>query len=248
MQKTGNRISSKVKDIKTAIIFLMPSLVVFSVFVFFPLVFSFYLSFHKWNLISPTKIFIGFKNYFDVFFSDPLFYKVLWNTTVFSVVVVFVTLTLGLILAIILNKDISGKSIYRAAIFMPYITSVSAMALLWLWIFDPTYGLINSTLTFLNITGPKWLSSIEWSLPALIIMTIWRFTGYSMLLYLGGLQNLPEEVREAAIVDGASDWKLFWYITFPLLSPTTFFIAITSIITMFKNFETVPFLILLKEP
>lgn len=231
--------SSKVQDLKTAIIFLAPSLLIFSTFVFFPLVFSLYLSFHKWNLISPKKTFIAFKNYIELFFNDPLFYKVLLNTTIFSVVVVVVTLILGLILAIILNRDIPFKSIYRAGIFLPYVTSVSAMALVWLWIFDPTYGLINVILGFFGINGPKWLSSVDWALPALIIMTIWRFTGYSMLLYIGGLQNLPDELREAATVDGATGWKLFWHITLPLLSPTTFFIALTSIITMLKNFETV---------
>jgi len=233
------RLPLKLRDLPTAIIYLAPSLVVFSVFVFFPLVFTIYLSFHKWNLISPKKTFIGFGNYIQVFTEDPLFIKVLWNTTVFSVVVVLATLIFGLILALILNREIAGKSFYRAGIFMPYVTSAAAMALVWLWIFDPIYGLFNSVLRVLGINGPAWLASVDWALPALIIMTIWRFTGYSMLLYIGGLQNLSNEIREAAIVDGATGWKLFWSVTFPLLSPTTFFITITSLITMFQNFETV---------
>lgn len=227
------------RDLPVALAYLAPSLLVFSVFVFFPLVFSFYLSFQKWDLISPGPVFTGFNNFNRLISRDPLFFKVLWNTTIFSVVVVVVSMVFGLALAILLNRKLAGRTIYRASIFLPYVTSPAAMALVWLWIFDPQYGLINAILRSLGIAGPKWLASVEWALPALIIMTIWRFTGYDMLIFIGGLQGLSTDIVEAAIVDGASGWRLFWKITFPLISPTTFFIAVTSFITMFQNFETV---------
>jgi len=229
----------KFKDLSTVIVYLAPSFLVFSVFVFFPLFFSLYLSFHKWNLISPTKIFIGLGNFTRMFTKDPLFFKVMLNTTIFSLVVVVVSLFLGLALALILNSKIRGRTIYRAGIFLPYVTSPAAIALVWLWILDPKYGLLNDILRIVGIRGPEWLASVKWALPAIILMTIWRFVGYDMLLFIGGLQSLSPEIQEAAVVDGAGWWTLFWRITFPLLSPTTFFIAVTSFITMFQNFETI---------
>ena len=229
----------KYKDLPVALTYLAPSLLVFSVFVFFPLVFTLYLSFNKWDLISPKSVFVGLGNFERMFFHDALFLKVLRNTTIFSVVVVLVAMALGLALAIVLNKNIRGRSVYRAGIFMPYVTSAAAIAMVWLWIFDPKYGLLNDILRMAGIPGPEWLASVDWALPAIMIMTIWRFTGYDMLLFIGGLQNLSTEVLEAARVDGADGLTLFWHITFPLLSPTTFFVAVTSFITMFQNFETV---------
>jgi multiple sugar transport system permease protein len=174
-----------------------------------------------------------------MFTKDPLFFKVLVNTTIFSVVVVVVSLFLGLALALILNSKIRGRTIYRAGIFLPYVTSPAAIALVWLWILDPKYGLLNDILRIVGIRGPEWLASVKWALPAIILMTIWRFVGYDMLIFIGGLQSLSPEIQEAAVVDGAGWWTLFWRITFPLLSPTTFFIAVTSFITMFQNFETI---------
>ncbi len=235
----NKKLSKKFKDLPVALTFLAPSIIIFSVFVFFPLAFSLYLSFHDWDMISPDSVFVGLKNFEQLLFKDSLFIKVLLNTTIFSVAVVVIAMGLGLALAIVLNRKIAGRNIYRAAIFMPYVTSAAAMALVWLWIFDPKYGLLNDVFRLAGITGPEWLASVDWALPALIIMTIWRFVGYDMLIFIGGLQSLSTEVIEAARVDGADGWSLFWKITFPLLSPTTFFIAVTSFITMFQNFETV---------
>jgi ABC-type sugar transport system permease subunit len=233
------RLSRKYKDLPVAIAYLAPSLLIFGVFVFFPLIFSLYLSFNKWDMISPNSLFVGFSNFERLLFHDSVFLKVLRNTTVFSIVVVLAAMALGLLLAIILNKKVLGRSLYRAGIFLPYVTSAAAMAMVWLWIFDPQYGLLNALLRMVGIPGPEWLASVDWALPAIIIMTIWRFVGYDMLLFIGGLQSLSNDVMEAARVDGADGLTLFWYITFPLLSPTTFFVAVTSFITMFQNFETV---------
>ncbi len=235
----ARRDRAPVRDLPTALAYLSPSLLIFGVFVFFPLAFTAYLSFTKWNLVSPSGTFVGINNYVRLLTKDPLFWKVLRNTAVFSVTVVVVAMVLGLALALLLNRPLRGRSLYRAGIFSPYVTSAAAMALVWLWIFDPQYGLINSALKAVGLQGPEWLASTTWALPALIIMTIWRFVGYDMLIFLGGLQNIPQEMIEAARIDGARESQVFRHITLPLLSPTTFFIAVTSFITMFQAFETV---------
>lgn len=225
-------------DTLVAGLFLTPSLIVFGVFVFFPLVYTLWLSTTDWNLISPEKGFVGFGNYLRLM-RDPLFWKVLSNTAIFSVFTVGIAVSLGLFIAVSINTKLFGRTFYRTCIFLPYVTATSAMALVWLWIFDPQYGFANLMLKRLGVSGPEWLASTSWAMPAIIIMTVWRFAGYIMLLYLGGLQSINRELLEAASVEGASRRVIFWKITFPLLSPTTLFVLITTFITMLQNFETV---------
>jgi ABC-type sugar transport system permease subunit len=222
----------------TAGLLLLPSLLVFGVFVFFPLIYTLLLSLTDWNLISPDKKFVGLRNYLKLL-NDPLFWKVLANTGVFSFFAVAISVSLGLFIAVLINRRTPGRTLFRTAIFLPYVTATSAMALVWLWIFDPQYGFLNMVLKALGFRGPEWLASTSWAMPAIVIMTIWRFTGYIMLIYLGGLQGIDNELLEAASVEGAGRAAIFWKITFPLLSPTTLFVVITTLITMFQNFETV---------
>ena len=222
----------------TAGLFLLPSLLVFGIFVFFPLVYTFWLSATDWNLISPDRNFLAFGNYLRLL-GDPLFWRVLANTAIFSASVVALAVSLGLFIAVSINRKIAARTMYRTMIFLPYVTATSAMALVWLWIFDPQYGFLNMVLRGFGIHGPEWLGSTSWAMPAIVIMTVWRFTGYIMLLYLGGLQGINGELLEAASVEGAGRAAIFWKITFPLLSPTTLFVVITTLITMLQNFETV---------
>jgi ABC-type sugar transport system permease subunit len=222
----------------TAGLLLLPSLLVFGVFVFFPLIYTLLLSLTDWNLISPDKKFVGLRNYLKLL-NDPLFWKVLVNTGVFSFFAVAISVSLGLFIAVLINRRTPGRTLFRTAIFLPYVTATSAMALVWLWIFDPQYGFLNMVLKALGFRGPEWLASTSWAMPAIVIMTIWRFTGYIMLIYLGGLQGIDNELLEAASVEGAGRAAIFWKITFPLLSPTTLFVVITTLITMLQNFETV---------
>jgi ABC-type sugar transport system permease subunit len=228
----------KWKDSKVALLFLAPSLLVFSIFVFFPLLFSFFLSLTEWNLVSSEKPFVGFQNFLRLF-KDPLFWKVVSNTAVFSIAVVAGSMGFGLVLAVLLNLKIQYRTVYRTGMFLPYVTTPAAMALVWLWIFDTKYGLINFFLSFLGVSGLEWIGSVHWAMPALIIMTIWRFTGYDMLIFIGGLQRIEHELLEAAEMEGAGRFTTFFKIILPLLSPTTLFIAVTSLITMLQNFETV---------
>jgi ABC-type sugar transport system permease subunit/glycerophosphoryl diester phosphodiesterase len=237
---SGRGFGQKLKgDGFVAAAFLLPSLAVFSVFVFAPLGFSFYLSLTGWNLISPEKPFVGLKNFSDLA-ADQLFWKVMWNTVVFSLAVVVLAMVIGLFLASLLNNTkLKGRTVLRTGLFLPYVTTPAAMALVWLWIFDAKYGLLNLALGFVGINGIEWIGSVQWALPALVIMTIWRFVGYDMLIFLAGLQRIERELIEAATVEGAKAPAIFFRITLPLLSPTTLFIAVTSLITMFQNFETV---------
>lgn len=225
-------------DAVAAGIFLFPSLMVFATFVFFPLIYTIWLSATDWNLISPDKNFLAFGNYLKLL-RDPLFWRVLANTAVFSIATVFLSVSLGLFIAVSINRKIAARTMYRTLVFLPYVTATSAMALVWLWIFDPQYGFLNMVLKVVGVRGPEWLGSTAWAMPAIIIMTVWRFTGYIMLLYLGGLQSINGELLEAASVEGAGKTVVFWKITFPLLSPTTLFVVITTLITMLQNFETV---------
>lgn len=235
---TRNEKKQQRGDALTAAFLLFPSLIVFGVFVFFPLIYTALLSITDWNLISPVKKFIGIGNYIKLI-KDPLFWKVLANTGIFSFLVVAISSSLGLFIAVLINRKIIGRTFFRTAIFLPYVTATSAMALVWLWIFDPQYGFLNMILKALGLTGAEWLASTSWAMPAIVIMTIWRFTGYIMLLYLGGLQSIDNELLEAAAVEGAGRVQTFWKISFPLLSPTTLFVIITTLITMLQNFETV---------
>jgi ABC-type sugar transport system permease subunit len=225
-------------DFPTAVLYLAPSLAVFGVFVFFPLIYTVWLSMMDWNLISPDIRFVALGNFMRLF-RDPLFWRVLGNTVVFAVCTVLVSACLGLFVAVSINEKIIARTVYRTAIFLPYVTATSAMALVWLWIFDPQYGFLNLALKAAGIKGPEWLASTSWAMPAIIIMTVWRFTGYIMLLYLGGLQRIDRELLESAAVEGAGPAAVFWKITFPLLSPTTLFIIVTTLLTMLQNFETV---------
>lgn len=225
-------------ELMTAFLFLLPSLVIFGVFVYYALGFNIYLSFTSWNFLSPQKTFIGFENYIRLF-SGPRFVQALMNTVNFSVGSVAISLVIGLMLALLLNQKIPARGLFRTIIFSPYVTTTAAIALLWMWIFQPRYGLINFGLSLIGVQGPSWLSDSKWAMPALIIMEIWRSVGYVMVIFLAGLQNIPGELYEAAEIDGATGFRKFIYITLPLLSPTTFFIVVTSLLSAFNTFDQV---------
>jgi len=222
----------------TALMFLLPSLIIFGVFVYYALGFNIYLSFTSWNFLSKTKDFIGLANYTRLFDST-VFWRALANTAYFAGGSVSISLLIGLFLAILLNQKIPAKGLMRTVIFSPYVTTTAAIALLWIWIFQPQYGLINLFLGFLGIEGPHWLANTKSAMPALIIMQVWRNVGYTMVIFLAGLQNVPGELYEAAEMDGATGWRKFVSITLPLLSPTTFFITLTSLLSAFNTFDQV---------
>ncbi len=216
---------------------LLPSLLGVGIFTLIPVLASFGLSFAQWNLLSPPK-WVGFANY-AALMSEPLFWKVLGNTFVYAFSVVLFEVPIALALAIALNQQGWVVKIFRTVFFLPVVTSMIAIALVWNWIYDPQYGLLNAALGAIGIKPIAWLFTTDWALPALIVMGIWKNVGYSMVIFLAGLQNIPDELYEAASIDGANPWQQFLNVTLPMVSPTLFFVTTMSTITAFQIFDSV---------
>lgn len=217
--------------------FLAPSLIGMLVFIVYPILSSFWLSFHDWNMLSAPK-FVGLEN-FQALLDDKDFWRALRYTLNFIVLYVPIVFVLGLALSLFLNQKLRGIVVVRAATFLPVVASWVVVSLIWKWIFNPQYGLINHALSLIGIEGPAWLFEPQTALYAMVITSVWKDVGYMALLYLGGLQAISETYYEAAKIDGASRWQQLWSITIPLLSPTMFFVAITLLINYFQIFDQV---------
>lgn len=228
----------KRRDGISAIFFLTPTLIIFLTFILFPVIFSFYLSFHEWNMFSSEAAYIGLENYKKMFQSEE-FWSVLKNTAIYTLGTVPLNMALALLVAIALNKKIKGKKFLRTAFFAPVIISPVAAAVIWRWIYDPNYGLLNYSISFLGVDSINWLNDPTAAMFALIIMGVWKTFGINMVLFSAGLQGIPETYYEAAEIDGAGRWSKFWKITVPMLAPTTFFIMIMSMISSFQVFDLV---------
>ncbi|MDQ1301693.1 MAG: Sugar transporter permease [Chloroflexota bacterium] len=216
--------------------FLGPAFFFLIVLILFPIVFAFWISLHDWSLIPREFPLIGLKNYVEAF-ADSLTLKSLKNTVVYTVGAVPVSMALSLILALIMNQDkLPFRTGFRTAYFIPVITSWVAVSFIWVWMFEPRYGLVNSFLALFGVTGIKWLASPIWALPAIMIVAVWKGLGYNMVIFLAGLQGVPRELHEAAKIDGANRWQSFWHITFPLLNPTIVFITVTAVIGSLQVF------------
>lgn len=223
---------------RAAWLFLAPSLVLFAIFTAIPVISAFFISFTQWNLFNEVT-WVGLGNYLELA-KDEIFAKVLGNTAYFVLVSVPVQIVLALACALVLNRGIKGQTFFRVVYFLPVVTSTIAAALVWAWLFNSNFGLINAALSLVGVTDlPKWMGSTRWAMPAIIIVSIWQNLGYAMVLFLAGLQNIGKDVHDAAALDGATGWDRFWHITLPLLSPTTFFVLVISIIGSFQVFELV---------
>ncbi|HXF62720.1 MAG TPA: sugar ABC transporter permease [Caldilineaceae bacterium] len=216
-------------------LFVAPLILGLLVFTYGPVLAAFGLSFTKGDYISTPR-WIGLGNY-QALLNDDLFWRSLRNTVYYVVGVVPAGLVLSLLLALAMNQKLRGIVFFRTIYFLPTITSSVAISLMWLWIYNPEFGVLNFLLRQIGIKGPAWLSTPEWAMPAVIIMAIWRGLGYNMLIFLAGLQGIPEVYYEAAEIDGAGPFAKFWYITVPLLSPTTFMLLILGLIGAFQVFE-----------
>jgi multiple sugar transport system permease protein len=217
---------------------IAPSGLLFLAFLAFPLVFSLWLSLLNWNLMTPHFTFVGVQNYVNLL-TDHVIWNSLGVTAYYIVGSVPTRMALALALALFLNQKVRGLGIYRTLYFTPVVTSGIAVSLVWLWIFDPTWGIANWVLSIVNIPPQQWLSSPTESMPALILMSIWKSIGFDTVIYLAGLQGIPGSYYEAARVDGATPWQLFRHITWPLLAPTTFFILVTGVIGASQVFDQV---------
>ena len=228
----------KVREALWGYLFLLPNILGFLAFNIFPLLFAIGMSFTRWDLISePT--FIGLGNYEKLFLEDESFRIAVKNTLFFTAMSVPAGTIISLLLANVLNQKIRGTTFYRTAYFLPVVSSSIAIALVWAWVFNPDFGLVNELLSTFGLPRLKWLASSTWALPAIVIVSVWRGIGPSTVIFLAGLQGIPEELYDAAKIDGANARQLFRHITIPMLSPTTFFVIVVSIIGSFQVFDLV---------
>lgn len=217
--------------------FLLPSFVGLLVFLILPIIAVAVLSFFNWGLIAqPT--FIGLGNYSRLFGSSSFWHSLL-VTFYYILLNIPMQTVFALLLALLLNQKIPGRGIFRTLFVVPWMATAVAMGIVWQWIFDPQYGSLNSFLSLFHITGPAWLSSPGWALPAIAAVNIWQYTGYNMLFFLAGLQGIPPDFYEASSLDGAGPVRKFFTITLPLLTPTLFFVLVTDVIGSAQVFDTV---------
>ncbi|HIS35263.1 TPA: sugar ABC transporter permease [Candidatus Scatousia excrementigallinarum] len=214
-------------------IFILPALLGTFIFIIIPVICSFGLSFTKWDLLNPVQ-FAGLQNYIEIF-NEPLFGKILLNTIVFAVSTSILGVIIPLILAVILNSKIRSSEFYKTAYFLPFITPMIVIGIVWQWIFDPNIGLLNKLL-HLHI---NWLYDTHWALPALIIVSVWKLIGYNMIIFLSSLSGISNSMFEAAKIDGAGHVKTFLYVTVPMLSPSIFFVIIITAISSFQIFDLI---------
>jgi len=241
----------KWKELLVASAFLAPNLIGFLTFTAFPVIVSLLLSFFEWDIISWPPKFVGFDNFIRLLgwhlqaghwiAHDPLFWKFAWNT-LFLMFSIPINMMGSLALAWMLHQRLKGLVVFRTMAFLPSISSAVAVALLWTWLYNPHFGLVNHAieesgkLLHLHLTGPQWLSDPAWAKPALMLMSFWTLVGgMNMIYYLAALQGIPHELYEAAEIDGAGTWRTFWAVTWPMISPTTFFILTMSIIGGFQG-------------
>ncbi|MEA2484941.1 MAG: multiple sugar transport system permease protein [Actinomycetota bacterium] len=224
----------------TAYLFNAPGLILFCVFVIYALYTSFSLSFHQWDILQPNKPFVGLQNYREVF-HDSAFWASIGHTIYYVVGTVPVEMAVGLGLALLLNAKLRALGIFRTAYYLPVITPLVVAAIIWKWVYQGDFGLLNFyLLKFHLISHPLlWLSDEHLAMPAVIIMIIWKSSGFNAVIYLAGLQAIPNEFYEAAAVDGAGGWQRFRRITFPLVAPTTFFLLIINVIGGTKDFASI---------
>lgn len=217
----------------TAWVFVLPAILGIFIFIIIPIFCSLGLSFTKWDLLNPIK-FVGLDNY-KLIFSEPLFYKILLNTVVFALSVSVLGVIIPLILASILNSKIRGSEFFKSAYFLPFITPMVVIGIVWAWIFDPNIGFLSQIL-HLHI---NWLYDSKFALPALIIVNVWKLIGYNMIIFLSGFSNISQSLFESAKIDGANSVQVFKNITVPLLSPTIFFVVIITAISSFQVFDLI---------
>lgn len=221
------------------IFFISPSLLGLIIFMVLPMLASLGLTFTDWDPLLPTRFsFAGFINY-QLLLQDKTFFSALFHTLYFIAGYIPLVLAFGLGVATLLNQKLKGLAVFRGAFFIPVVSAWVAVALLWTWIFNPQYGLLNYLLGLARIQGPAWLFDPNWAMLAIIITSVWKDIGFVSILFLTGLQNIPDEYYQAASIDGAGAIQKFLHITLPLLGPTTFFALIISLINSFQVFDQV---------
>lgn len=234
----GRKTTGNLSKYVTPWLFMIPALLPLCVFYLYPIFYSFYISFTDWDYISPEVDFVLFENYYYLF-TDPIFYQVLVNTLYFMLGTVLPTVVGGLLLAMLISNKQKGMSIYRTIIFSPWVTPTVAISIVWSWIYEPDVGLANWLLSLINLPALGWTSSTTWAMPAVIIVTVWKGVGWAMIFYMHALKTVPSSLYEAADLDGAGRFKKFIHITIPLISPTTLFLVIITMIDAIQAYDQI---------
>src|SRR5690606_2356111 len=214
-----------------------PALAHTIVWIAIPVVATFVLSFTNYEVFSAPE-FIGLDNYVELW-NDDVFRKATWNTVIYTFFTVPFSMAVAVVVAVLLNQKIRGRTAFRAAFFLPQVTATVAIAMVWLWMYNPQYGLLNALMSFLGLPTQAWLANPDWALWAVILVGIWQGIGMKMLIYLAALQNIDHNLYEAASIDGASNVRQLFSITLPMLKPATFFVFVVSIIGAFQVFDQV---------
>jgi multiple sugar transport system permease protein len=218
----------------SAYLLISPAMILLITFVLIPALWIFWLSFQRWDLVSGASAYIGTANYERLLLRDDVFRKSVWQTVYFVVGTVPTSMGLGLFLAVLLNRAMPLRDLLRTLIFTPYVMPIVSTALIFSFIYHPDVGVLNALLHAVGLPKVDWLDSPRAVMPAIILYSVWQHTGYNTVIFLAGLSNLPPELDEAARVDGARAWTRFWQITWPLLSPTTYFVLLVNMIASFK--------------
>lgn len=216
-------------------LFILPFALFFAVFVMKGVFFAVQMSFYDWNVLAPVHNFVAFNNYLSLL-NDPLWWVALRNTLSFAVLTVAGTTIIALIAALVVNQPIRGRSFFRAIFYAPGLLSVGVVGLIWVWLMDDQFGVINYGLKLLGLPAINWLGDAHVVLVSLSLTTIWWGFGFPMLIFMAGLQGVPDTLYEAARIDGASNWQIFWAITLPLLRPTILFVTVTQFIAQLQVF------------
>ncbi len=219
-------------------LFVLPAFAHLLIFAVWPIFFVSYMSLFKWELLGGKADFIGFTNFLRLT-QDTAFFNALKNSLIFTLGTVPISLVISLALASIMARPAIATHLFRTVYFLPVVTSTVAVAMVFSWIYHPEFGLLNYGLRLFGVKGPNWLGDPRFALFALMLMTIWKGLGYQVVIYLAGLSTIPNEIYEAAEIEGINPWQRFWYITFPLLKPTTAFLAVTGVIGSFQVFTSV---------
>lgn len=226
-------ISLGMRETLAAYAFLAPFLTFFSIFVVRAVTVAVRMSFYEWHILRPARPFIGFQNYIELL-NDDVWWIALQNTIIFTAMTVIGITIVALIAAVAVTKPVPGQGFFRVVLYMPTLLSVGAVGLIWVWLLNNQFGVINYLLSFLNIGPYNWLGEPHLVLPSLSLTTIWWGFGFPMLIFIAGLQGIPEQLYEAARIDGANEWQVFFSITLPLLRPTILFVTVTGVISHFQ--------------
>ena len=223
----------------TPYLFVAPAAIYLLIFSFVPMIVALYLSLHQWHLLKSERAFVGLKNYLDAL-ADPFFRNAFFNTLIFAVLSVPLGMIFALAVAVLVNQKLRGVAFFRTLYYIPAVSSGVAISMVWIWIFMPQDGLINFVLRLLGFAGnTDFLNDTRFAMPALVLMSMWIGLGPRMVIFLAGLQSIPESLYESAAMDGANGWQRFRHITLPMLVPTTFFVLVTSTISAFQLFTQV---------